>query len=74
MAMNFKTGIIKFHKATVLRSNMGQNVCFSGVWYPVQNITARPNGIDFEFNKHVFRDVDSWRYGVEFIHRSPPNK
>jgi len=67
MPIHFKSGTVKFNKPVVLRSNMGQSVCFSGVCYPVENIVARPNGIDFEFNHQVFRDVDSWKYGIEFV-------
>ena len=67
MPINFKTGTIKFHKPTVLNNNMGLPVCFSGVCYPVENITARPNGVDFECRGQIFRDVATWEKGIEFV-------
>jgi hypothetical protein len=65
--LNFKAGTIKPTKPVVLKNNLQLPVCFSGVAYPVQNITCRPNGVDFEWNGQKFRDVDFFAKGIEFI-------
>lgn len=65
MPVSFKSAQFLFNKPVVLKDNLGLPVSFSGVAYPVTNIVCRPDGVDFEYNKKIFRNVDAWELRIE---------